>query len=139
LEKVRALWQACGANVTTMTPDLHEHIFAAISHLPHLLAFALVNEIASRPNAEQLFGYAAGGFRDFSRIAGSSPEIWRDICLANRDALLAELDAYQAQLSRLRLLIEHGDGAMLEAVFQQARQARNAWAHNVQNKINGNS
>lgn len=139
LEKVRALWQACGANVATMTPELHEQIFAAVSHLPHLLAFALVNEIASRPNAEQLFGYAAGGFRDFSRIAGSSPEMWRDICLANRDALLAELDAYQAQLSRLRVLIERRDGMMLEAVFQQARQARNAWAHNVRNKINANS
>jgi prephenate dehydrogenase len=138
LERVSQFWQACGAKVSIMTPELHERIFATVSHLPHLLAFALVDEIARRPNAEQLFGFAAGGFRDFSRIAGSSPEMWRDICLANRDAMLAELDAFQAQLSRLRAMIERGDGAALEAVFNNARDARDAWAHNLQSKINAN-
>jgi len=136
LEKVRQFWQACGAKVSSMTPELHEQIFAAVSHLPHVLAYALVDEIARRPNTEQLFGFAAGGFRDFSRIAASSPEMWRDICLANRDAILAELDAYQTQLTRLRQMIERGDGAALEAVFNNARDARNQWAHN---RNNGNS
>ena len=82
------LWQKCGANVSEMTAETHDRIFAAVSHLPHLLAFALVDEIASRPNAEQLFSFAASGFRDFTRIAGSSPEMWRDISLANKTALI---------------------------------------------------
>ena len=132
LEKVRTLWQACGAKVSVMTPQAHDEIFAAISHLPHILAFALVDEIAHRPNAEQLFGFAASGFRDFTRIAGSSPEMWRDICHANRAALLAELDAYQAELTRLRGLIERRDGAALEVLFQDASRARTAWIKNFE-------
>jgi len=132
LEKVRTLWQACGAKVSVMTPQAHDDIFAAVSHLPHMLAFALVDAIAHRSNAEQLFGFAASGFRDFTRIAGSSPEMWRDICHANRDALLAELDAYQAELARLRGLIERRDGAALEILFQDASRARNAWIKNFE-------
>lgn len=144
LEKVRQFWQTCGTNVISMSPELHEAIFAAVSHLPHLLAFALVDEIARRSNADQLFGFAAGGFRDFSRIAGSSPEMWRDICIANRDAMLAELDTYQAQLSRLREMIADSNGPALEAVFNNAREARNAWEQDfqkrsTQHKNNGNS
>lgn len=127
-ELVRKAWQACGARIVEMTPENHDGIFAAVSHLPHLLAFALVDEIASRANGEELFSYAASGFRDFTRIAGSSPEMWRDICLANRAALLKELDAYRAQLARLRAMLEQGDGAALEQVFNHASQARNAWA-----------
>ncbi|MES2502409.1 MAG: prephenate dehydrogenase/arogenate dehydrogenase family protein, partial [Pseudomonadota bacterium] len=98
---VKALWQACGANVSEMTAETHDGIFAAVSHLPHLLAFALVDDIASRPNAAQLFSFAASGFRDFTRIAGSHPEMWRDISLANKAALLSELTAYQLELSQL--------------------------------------
>jgi len=124
---VRAMWEACGATVREMTPQAHDEVFAAVSHLPHLLAFALVEDIASRSNSEELFSYAAGGFRDFTRIAGSSPEMWRDICLANRDALLKELDAYQAQIGRLGAMLEQGDGAGLEQVFSHARAARNKW------------
>jgi prephenate dehydrogenase len=101
--------------------------------LPHVLAFALVEEIARRPNAGQLFGFAAGGFRDFSRIAGSSPEMWRDICLANRSAMLQELDAYASRLAHIRSLIEANDGAGLAEVFEHARNARTAWA-STQNK-----
>ncbi|MDD5242329.1 MAG: prephenate dehydrogenase/arogenate dehydrogenase family protein [Sulfuricella sp.] len=127
-DRVRDAWLACGARVAEMSPEEHDRIFAAVSHLPHLLAFALVDEIASRSNGKELFGYAAGGFRDFTRIAGSSPEMWRDICLANRDALLQELDTYQSQLERLHALLEQGDGAALERVFDRASQARNAWA-----------
>lgn len=124
---VTSLWEQCGARVSHMSPQHHDAIFAAVSHLPHLLSFALVDEFAARPNAAELFGYAAGGFRDFTRIAGSHPEMWRDICLANRDALLQELDAYQGQLNRLRVLLEQGNGAALEQVFAQASQARQAW------------
>lgn len=126
-KKVRLMWEACGAVVKEMTAQAHDEIFAAVSHLPHLLAFALVDEIASRANGKELFSYAASGFRDFTRIAGSSPEMWRDICLANRDALLKELDAYQAQITRLRAMLKQGDGAGLEQVFDHARAARNKW------------
>ena len=126
-ELVSKLWQACGAKVAEMTPQSHDQIFAAVSHLPHLLAFALVDYIADQPDAAQLFGFAAGGFRDFTRIAGSSPEMWRDVCLSNRDALLKEMDGYQQQLTRLRELIANHDGAALENLFAHARQARQKW------------
>ncbi len=127
-------WRACGANVSLMSPAQHDRIFAAVSHLPHVLAFALVEEISRRPNAEQLFGFAAGGFRDFSRIAGSSPEMWRDICLANHDAMLAEIDAYTARLNDIRRLIESNDGKQLMTVFEHARDARTAWAEKFNQK-----
>ena len=132
IERVRQAWQACGAMVSEMAPEEHDRVFAAVSHLPHLLAFGLVDELARRQNSEQLFGFAASGFRDFTRIAGSSPEMWRDICVANRTALLAELDAYLNALSRLRTLLEHADGAALEALFARAQAARHAWAENYQ-------
>jgi len=110
-----------------MAPQDHDAVFAAVSHLPHLLAYALVHDIAERGNAAQLFGYAASGFRDFTRIASSHPEMWRDICVANREALLAELDRYGAQLAALRPMIERGDAAALEQVFAAARAARERW------------
>jgi prephenate dehydrogenase len=124
------LWQACGAKVSQMPAATHDGIFAAVSHLPHLLAFALVDDLASRPNAAQLFGFAASGFRDFTRIAGSSPEMWRDISLANRSALLKELDAYQAEVSSLKNMLQNADAAGLEALFERASRARNAWVQN---------
>jgi prephenate dehydrogenase len=127
---VAQFWQTCGANVSEMPAGDHDCIFAAVSHLPHLLAFALVDEIASRPNAEQLFNFAASGFRDFTRIAGSHPEMWRDICLANKSALLSELTAYQDELDQLKQLLEHKDGAALQALFERASMARNNWAQN---------
>lgn len=128
ISRVKTLWQVCGANISEMTAATHDSVFAAVSHLPHLLAFALVNDIASRPNAEQLFSFAASGFRDFTRIAGSHPEMWRDISLANKTALLAELSAYQAELSQLKQLLEAEDGAGLQALFERASTARNDWA-----------
>jgi prephenate dehydrogenase len=127
LATVAGAWEACGARLVRMTPQDHDAVFAAVSHLPHLLAYALVHDIAERGNAAQLFGYAASGFRDFTRIASSQPEMWRDICLANRDALLAELDRYGAQLAALRPILERGDGAALERVFAAARAARERW------------
>ncbi|MET0980941.1 MAG: prephenate dehydrogenase/arogenate dehydrogenase family protein [Telluria sp.] len=125
---VAAAWRLCGALVHTLTPEQHDSVFAAVSHLPHLLAFALVDDIARKPDAELLFQYAASGFRDFTRIAASSPEMWRDISLANRDALLGELDAYLAQLTALRATLAAGDGPGLEAVYANAQRARRAWS-----------
>lgn len=128
VQSVRELWQLCGANVTEMPASTHDGIFAAVSHLPHLLAFALVDDIASRANAEQLFGFAASGFRDFTRIAGSHPEMWRDIALANKNALLQEITAYQDELSRLKQMLEQEDSEALHALFDRASIARNNWA-----------
>ncbi|OGA59741.1 MAG: prephenate dehydrogenase [Betaproteobacteria bacterium RIFCSPLOWO2_12_FULL_67_28] len=127
LARVEQAWQACGARLFRMAPEEHDAVFAAVSHLPHLLAYALVHDIAERGNAAQLFGYAASGFRDFTRIASSQPEMWRDICVANRQVLLAELERYGAQLAALRPMIERGDGAALERVFAAARAARERW------------
>ena len=126
--RVRELWAACGAVLHEMSPQEHDRVFAAVSHLPHLLAFGLVHDLAGRANAEQLFSYAASGFRDFTRVAGSHPEMWRDICVANRHSLLAELDAYLSELAYLRALLVEGDGPALEAVFDEASRARNTWA-----------
>lgn len=125
--RVRAVWEACGARVSELTPADHDSVFAAVSHLPHILAFALVHDLAKRGNSDVLFGFAAGGFRDFTRIASSHPEMWRDICLANRVALMKELDAYMAELLRTRVLLAAGDSEGLEAMFASARARRDAW------------
>lgn len=127
VDRVTDAWQRCGALVHHLTAEEHDAVFAAVSHLPHVLAYALVADIAARPDAARLFQYAASGFRDFTRIAGSSPEMWRDIALANRTALLGELDAYMAQLNQIRTLLDHGDGPALEKVFGSAQAARQAW------------
>ncbi len=127
LQAVEAAWTACGARVSRMSAEEHDAVFAAVSHLPHLLAYALVHEFAARANSVQLFGYAAGGFRDFTRIASSHPEMWRDICVANREPLLAELDRYADKLRALRPLLERGDGTALEELFTEARAARERW------------
>jgi prephenate dehydrogenase len=125
--RIEALWRAAGAEVRAMDAWQHDRVLASVSHLPHLLSFALVEQILAAPDAALKFSFAAGGFRDFTRIAASSPEMWRDVCLANRTALVAELDAYTAVLARLRAAIVDGDGAALEAVFSRSREARTAW------------
>jgi prephenate dehydrogenase len=127
VSKIRRLWEACGARVSTMTPEEHDAVLAAVSHLPHLLAYGLVHEVAQRRNSEQLFSFAAGGFRDFTRIASSHPEMWRDICLANKDLLLSELKKYQGKVAAIEKLLQAGDGAALEKLFAEARQARDQW------------
>lgn len=129
---VTALWCSCGANVSTMPAEQHDAIFAAVSHLPHLLAFALVDDIASRPNASQLFSFAASGFRDFTRIAGSHPEMWRDISLANKQALLNEINAFEQELAMVKTLLADSDSDGLEALFERASRARNQWAKSRQ-------
>ncbi len=130
--RVARAWELCGAIIHRLGAEEHDRVFAAVSHLPHLLAYALVDDIAGKPHAELLFQYAASGFRDFTRIAGSSPEMWRDISLANRPALLAELDAYIAQLARVRGLLDAADGSALETVYANAQRARHNWIHRIE-------
>jgi prephenate dehydrogenase len=132
VERVESAWRVCGAIIHRLAPEEHDKVFAAVSHLPHLLAYALVDDIAAKPHADLLFQYAASGFRDFTRIAGSSPEMWRDISLANRDAMLVELDAYLAQLTKLRALLQAADGAGLESVYANAQRARQAWIEAIE-------
>jgi prephenate dehydrogenase len=122
---VAGAWQACGAKVSEMPAEEHDAVLAAVSHLPHLLAYALVHDIAGRGNAEQLFSFAAGGFRDFTRIASSHPEMWRDICAANKDRLLLELKSFTGKLDEVRRLLD--DPVALEKVFAEARNARERW------------
>ena len=135
--RVAQLWQACGAIIREMSPQEHDRVFAAVSHLPHVLAYALVHDLAERANAEQLFEYAAGGFRDFTRIAASHPEMWRDICLVNRQAILAELDQYLSELAFIRALLLSANAPGLEEVFAKARAARMAWGERYVNDANG--
>ncbi len=125
--RVRKAWELCGANVSELTPQQHDEVFAAVSHLPHLLSFALVHDLAQRDNRDLLLSFAASGFRDFTRIAASSPEMWRDICLANRDAMLHELQRYADELYVLYRALENHDAAKLEEVFSEARKVRSAW------------
>ena len=127
LDRVKRAWALCGADIYELTPEMHDRIFAAVSHLPHLLSFALVHELAVRPDADLFFTFAASGFRDFTRIAASHPEMWRDICLANREALLDELDSYDIKLKEIRQALSNADGDKLENIFDTARMARHAW------------
>lgn len=125
--RIETLWRAAGAHVHTMAPEQHDRVLASVSHLPHLLSFALVEQILGTPDAALKFSFAAGGFRDFTRIAASNPEMWRDVCLANRKALLDEIDGYRAVLDRLRTAIAEGDGVALQAAFARSRNARTGW------------
>jgi prephenate dehydrogenase len=127
INTVRSLWEAAGAQVETLDADVHDRVFAAVSHLPHLAAFTLVDELAQRADGDMFFHYAASGFRDFTRIASSSPEMWRDIALANREAILAELDAYFAALQTLRQTVANQDADALLEMFSRARAAREHW------------
>lgn len=130
INQVRQLWLDCGANVVEMSAEKHDGIFATVSHLPHVLAFALVEDMASRNNADELFQFAASGFRDFTRIAGSSPEMWRDISFANRTALLNEINTYELALAKLKQTLAAEDSEGLQALFERASKARNDWAAN---------
>ena len=125
---VRAAWEAAGGRVSILAARDHDRIFAAVSHLPHVLAFALVSEIASRPEAAELLGFAGGGFRDFTRIAASSPEMWRDIAMQNRAALLEEIDRYRDRLAVFRDLVDRGDGPGLLRLMDEACAARQSMA-----------
>ncbi len=127
--RVRQAWELCGAIMGELTPQQHDKVFAAVSHLPHLLSYALVHDLAQRENRDLLLSFAASGFRDFTRIAASSPEMWRDICMANRDALLDELGRYMEELGVLHKALAEADAGKLEEVFSIARSIRANWNH----------
>ena len=124
---VRKAWKACGASVFELAPREHDAVLATVSHLPHVLAFALVDQVARHRDAKRLFSYAAGGFRDFTRIASSHAEMWRDISIANREALLADLARYGRGLARVGRMLERGDARGIERLFAGAREARDRW------------
>lgn len=123
-EMVAAMWQSAGATVSVLTPEEHDAIFAAVSHLPQLLSYAFMDDIAEKKNALQLLDFAGTGFKGFTRLAGSSPEMWKDISLGNRQEIVPCLDSYIAQLLRLRSLLAHGDEERLMDLYRSAQTAR---------------
>ena len=131
-DRIAQMWRDAGARIEFMTPAHHDHVLAATSHLPHVLAFALVESLARLSDSDEVFHYAAGGFRDFTRIASSDPVVWRDICVANREALLEVMDRFQRDLDTLRAQIAEGDAATLEARFAFAKKARDRFSEKMQ-------
>ncbi|MBF0804432.1 MULTISPECIES: prephenate dehydrogenase/arogenate dehydrogenase family protein [unclassified Neisseria] len=125
---VESLWRSAGAQISRMSAHEHDAVFAAVSHLPHLLAYAYVHQIATHPDGEVYFDFAASGFRDFTRIASSHPAVWADICMANKHSLTALVDGQQQQLAVLKAMLEAGDAAALYRYFEKARQARDDWS-----------
>jgi prephenate dehydrogenase len=125
--KVAAAWRLAGMTVNRMDAAAHDRMFALVSHLPHIVAYALVGQVAGYKDGRSLLGHTGGGFRDTSRIAGSSPEMWRDVCMSNRDALLQACDDYVAEFKELRDMLASKDAAGLEARFTAARDARARW------------
>ena len=125
---VRDLWLSTGAEVVEMSVAQHDRVLAATSHMPHALAYALVDALASDAASDDIFRCAAGGFRDFTRIASSDPVMWRDIALANAEALVAAIDQFSAHLEQLREAVQKGDGTELEATFSRAKSARDRFA-----------
>jgi prephenate dehydrogenase len=127
-ERVASLWQACGARVVALAAEQHDAVFAAVSHLPHLLAFAYMNSVLDRPDSDTCLALAATGFRDFTRIAGSHAEMWRDIALANRDGLLGDLRAFRDELDRMIGDLDGQRGEALRERFARASKARAGWS-----------
>jgi prephenate dehydrogenase len=128
VQAVRKLWQATGALVNEMSVEHHDEILAATSHLPHMLAFTLVDSLARLNDQKEVFDYAAGGFRDFTRIASSDPVMWRDICLANQAAILAMIDRFSGDLDAIRQSIAEGDSESILAMFKTAKTARDEFS-----------
>lgn len=124
IDAVTALWEQTGGMVESLTPAHHDEVLAATSHLPHVLAFAMVDMLASRQENAEIFRYAAGGFRDFTRIASGDPVMWRDICLTNKEPMGKAIEELEAHLNVLKNAIAQGDAATIHEVFQRARQAR---------------
>jgi cyclohexadieny/prephenate dehydrogenase len=129
LERVRGMWESTGAEVVEMGVQEHDAILAATSHLPHMLAYALVDALAANEASAEIFRFAAGGFKDFTRIASSDPVMWRDIALANREALLGALDGFSSHVESLRAAVAAGDGAALHDTFTRAKAVRDAFAN----------
>lgn len=127
LETIRWMWQQAGATVTDMSVAHHDEVLAATSHLPHILAFTLVDTLARLEDHDDIFRFAAGGFRDFTRIASSNPQMWHDICLNNREALLKMVGRFSAELATLSAAIDRGDGAAILQTFERAKAARDSY------------
>ncbi|MGL4766819.1 MAG: prephenate dehydrogenase [Formosimonas sp.] len=127
IHTIAALWQATGAQVFELSLAAHDEIFAAVSHLPHVLAYALMNHVADSDLSADKFAMAGAGFRDFTRIAAASPEMWRDVCLANKEAVLRELDGYLAHAQQLREVIAREDAQAMLEQFTKASEKRLAW------------
>ncbi len=127
VERAAQLWEALGSHVERMTPEAHDSAFAAVSHLPHLIAFALMQSIGSQPHGKDFLSLAGPGFRDFTRIAASDPKMWRDVMLANSQELLAQCRAFGRALQAMELMIEAGNGDGLEEVIAKASEARANW------------
>ena len=125
--RAQALWMALGAQVGVLTPEFHDQTFAAVSHLPHVLAFAYMNALVAQPEGDRMQAMAGPGFRDFSRIAASDPTVWRDILLANRDHVLAQLAHTQEALAAFEQAMREGDGERLSQLIETSRQARSGW------------
>lgn len=128
IDRVEAMWTAAGAEVVEMDVALHDEVLAATSHLPHILAFGLVDSLARLHEHNEIFRYAAGGFRDFTRIASSDPVMWRDICLENQQAVLAMMDRFSEDMALIRAAIASSNGEQLLEIFARAKQARDEHA-----------
>ena len=126
LQRIRQMWQAAGAVVDELAPEQHDLILSATSHLPHMVAYALVSYLGARPDADQAFKYAAAGFYDFTRIASSSPAMWTDICMANRDGLLGSIDGFSGLLKELRSVISDQDEQALYTFLDRAKHLRDS-------------
>lgn len=126
---ITRLWQSCGARISQMQASQHDEIFATMSHLPHILAFTLMNHVCTiaKGSPSNLLRFAGTSFLDFTRIASSSPEMWRDICLTNQASLLCQIDAYQDELAALRKMLANNDGVTLEKTFSNAQAVRHQW------------
>lgn len=131
--RITAMWETTGALVEQLSVDAHDNILAATSHLPHVLAFNLVDTLSDMDECEDIFRYAAGGFRDFTRIASSDPVMWRDICLNNRDAILSMIQLHQQKLSQLADLLVTDQGDEILSIFEHAKQSRDVFVK----KFNG--
>jgi prephenate dehydrogenase len=134
LQKATELWTRLGCRVLSMSPEKHDATYAAVSHLPHLIAFALMNAISGQPEGQDYLSLAGPGFRDFTRIAASEPKVWRDILLANREELLAQSQTFQRNLQALEVMISSGNAQALEGLIEQASMTRAHWSMNSRNK-----
>lgn len=129
IELIRSMWTAVGAEVETMSAEHHDLVLAGTSHLPHLLAFGLVDCLNNLKDVDEIFRFAAGGFRDFTRIASSDPVMWRDICLSNRDDVMAMMQKYKDEMEKIYRALENNDGEKLKEIFERAKKARDKFVH----------
>ncbi len=134
LQKAQELWTRLGCKVLTMSPEQHDASYAAVSHLPHLIAFALMNAISNQPQGQEYLSLAGPGFRDFTRIAASDPKVWRDILLSNREELLAQSKIFQRNLQALEVMISSNNAQALEGLIEQASMTRAHWSMNSKNR-----